>query len=213
MSLRKQKQLERIYSIGRKLADFIIFEIFGAQIHGSIPCNVKSLLIVSNHISLTDPPIIGIVLYRLLKRTDLYFFAKEELFNVNPLFASILHIYKAIPLKRSGTDISTIRKGLSILNDEHVLVIFPEGTRNKTNGFLKGRAGAGYIALKSDVPFIPVYIANADKGIWAMLFRGKNRLSVTIGNVFHYHDKRANSANARITVQIMMREIEGLKCE
>jgi 1-acyl-sn-glycerol-3-phosphate acyltransferase len=46
-----------------------------------------------------------------------------------------------------------------------VLVIFPEGTRSKTQTMAKGHAGLGMIALRADVPVIPVAIWGSEHAL------------------------------------------------
>lgn len=210
MSSRKQKQLEKIYNLILKSAYFIVFRIFRANITGQIPKNINRLLVVSNHISFTDPPVLAAAVYKLTGRQDMFFLAKEELFNANKYFTSLMGKLKAIPLKRSGLDIGTIRKGLNVLDENHILCIFPEGTRNKTNGLLKGKAGAGYIALKSGSPILPIHLSKTNQGMLKMFFLPGSRISIKAGDILNFSDKRSSSSNARTLAEIMMREIRGL---
>ncbi len=210
MSLRKQRQLEKIYILVIKVIHFVVSQIFRARIIGTIPKGYKSLVIVSNHISFADPPIIGYTMYRLTGSINTYFFAKEELFNFNSYFAFLISALKAIPLRRSGLDMSTLKSGIQILENGGNLVVFPEGTRNKTHRMLKGKAGAGYIALKSKTPFITFFIKNANMNLLRLLF-GKKRLIIMIGEVRFFKNIKPNSKNARIITQIMMNEIGDLK--
>lgn len=213
MSSRKQKQLEKIYNLILRLAHFVIFRIFRANIHGQIPDDLSRILVVSNHISFTDPPVLAAAIFRLTGRQDIHFFAKEELFSANRHFAQLIEILKAIPLKRAGLDIATIRKGLNVLKEGHILCIFPEGTRNKTNGLLKGKAGSGYIALKSNSPVLPVMMSNTNMGLLKMFFCPRSRINIQIGEIIQFSGKRSSSANARIVAEIMMKEIRGLDNE
>ncbi len=188
----------------------MVSQIFRAKIIGTIPNGYKSFVIVSNHISFADPPIIGYIMYKLTNNTNTYFFAKEELFNLNACFAFLISALKAIPLRRSGLDMNTLKSGISILENGGNLVVFPEGTRNKTHRMLKGKAGAGYIALKSKSSFISFFIKNANENLLKILF-GRKQLIIMIGKVRHFKNVKPSSRNARILTQIMMNEIGDLK--
>ncbi len=110
------------------------------------------VLLCSNHISNWDPPLVGVNTSR-----PVHFMAKEELFRkffLRKLFTS-LH---AFPVKRKAKDTSALRTSLKLLEDGHVLGIFPEGTRSKDSTLGKGRVGAGYFALKSNAQVVPCAI-------------------------------------------------------
>ena len=47
---------------------------------------------------------------------------------------------------------------LKVLNDEQILVIFPEGTRNGMEKNGKAQNGTAFMALRTGVPVIPVGI-------------------------------------------------------
>lgn len=112
----------------------------------------KPYIMCANHTSNWDPPI----LYTATKR-EMYMMAKEELFKNKFIywFAGKTNIF---PVKRGKQDIESIKKSLKVLNENKILAIFPEGTRNgiKKNGKIQN--GPAYLAARSGVEIIPVRI-------------------------------------------------------
>jgi len=128
------------------------------------------LIVAVNHRSAADPPLIGITVPRVV-----HFMAKEELFRFAP-FAWLLGKLHARPLNRSG-DISALKSALQILEEKGAMIVFPEGTRSKTDEFRKPKMGVGLLAKKTGAPILPTYIHNSGA-------LGKfKRLSVTYGTV------------------------------
>ena len=72
---------------------------------------------------------------------------------------------RAIPVKRDGNAIRSLIIAKNTLLAGHSILIHPEGTRSHTGGLGPMQSGAAYIAMRSDVPILPVYIAGAEK-IW-----------------------------------------------
>ena len=109
-------------------------------------------IMCANHTSNWDPPI----LYTATKR-EMYMMAKEELFKNKFIywFARKTNIF---PVKRGKQDIESMKKSLKVLNDNKILAIFPEGTRNgiKKNGKIQN--GPAYLAARTGVKIIPVRI-------------------------------------------------------
>ncbi|MDK8179457.1 lysophospholipid acyltransferase family protein [Paenibacillus sp. UMB4589-SE434] len=113
--------------------------------------NTGGVVLCSNHISLLDPPAIGIMLNRRVR-----FMAKEELFKI-PLLGPAIDALGAFPVKRGGVGKETIRTAFKLLQDGEIMGIFPEGTRNM-EGAVAAKKGAAMIALKSGAAVVPVAV-------------------------------------------------------
>jgi 1-acyl-sn-glycerol-3-phosphate acyltransferase len=118
-----------------------------------------SYIFASNHLSNLDPPLVGC----FSKRYDLYYFAKEELFE-NKFFGAMLKLVKAFPVKRGKMDLKAMKSVFDILELGNSLLIFPEGTRRKNNEYTP-KKGLGFIYLNSpiSIKIIPVKVVNTDK--------------------------------------------------
>ncbi|UCD95087.1 MAG: 1-acyl-sn-glycerol-3-phosphate acyltransferase [Candidatus Zixiibacteriota bacterium] len=131
-----------------------------------------SFILACNHISYSDPVLIGSNINRLI-----HFMAKKELFR-NRLFGAIIRATKAHPIRR-GMDRESLGVALEILKSGQGLLIFPEGTRSRDGNFLPAKPGIGMVVVLSGVPVIPAYIHGSDKK--GSCLRGKERLALIFG--------------------------------
>ena len=148
-------------------------------------------LVVSNHRSIIDPPIIEIA----LKETEIFgpWISKKELYN-SFFFGLFVRNAGSILLDREKSQMSgffadikkAVKRGESIF-------IFPEGTRNKTDSQLTAfKEGSRIIALKNRLPILPLYIkTNADKALQNALGDSKLEQDVTmvVGDIIDYKEK------------------------
>ena len=140
------------------------------------------LIVVSNHLSQSDPSFIGVAIPRRPR-----FLAKRELF-ANPLAGPLIRSYGGFPLNRQGGDVAAYRWALSLLRRDGTLVLFPEGTRSP-QGLRRARLGATRIALASQAPLLPVGITGTESfGTWARVFFPNSRIRVNIGRAFTLPD-------------------------
>ena len=63
-----------------------------------------------------------------------------------------------IPVDRSGGDAAEAALDIAdeVLRRGHLFVIYPEGTRSRSGDLHKGRTGAARLAIRCDVPIIPL---------------------------------------------------------
>ncbi|CCQ62463.1 lysophospholipid acyltransferase family protein [Crocosphaera watsonii WH 8501] len=115
------------------------------------------LVVVSNHASYFDPPLLASCIGR-----PVAFMAKEELFKV-PLLKEGIRLYGAYPVKRGAGDRSAIRSALTALKDGWLVGIFLQGTRTIDGGIDDPKLGAAMIAAKAQVPLLPVSLWGTEK--------------------------------------------------
>ena len=115
------------------------------------------VLLVANHSSVADPPLVGAVTPRHVS-----FLAKAELFEI-PLFGRFIRALNARPVRREGSDPGALRTALRALDNGEVLLVFPEGTRGPEGVLRPGKAGAGMLAALSGAPVVPVYISGSGR--------------------------------------------------
>nr|WP_295972383.1 lysophospholipid acyltransferase family protein [uncultured Bacillus sp.] len=189
-----------LYPIGRGICCGILYPIFQFKVIGKehFPAD-GGVLLCANHIHNFDPEVVGIATPRPIS-----FMAKEELFSV-PILGKILPHVNAFPVKRGMSDRGALRKGLEILKDGKVLGLFPEGTRSKTGEVGKGLAGAGFFALRANVPVVPCAIIGP--------YRVFRRLKVVYGKPIEMSELRKNKASAEEVTEIIMNEIKKLILE
>lgn len=108
------------------------------------------LIVVANHLSNADPPILIVAFPR-----PLFFMGKAELFR-NPVLGWIVRKFGGFPVERGTADRAALRHALNVLNQDIALGIFPEGGRSKTGAMRPGLPGVGLLALQSGAPVLPV---------------------------------------------------------
>ena len=135
----------------------ILFTIFlRMEVHGTENIPQKGPLVIAcNHISLLDPPVLGVASTR-----KVHFMAKQELFV--PVLGTIYKLLGAFPVKRGGADRAAIKHGIEILQSDKVLSIFPEGTRSKTGELGKAAPGALMMASKARAVIVPSCVVGTD---------------------------------------------------
>lgn len=139
-------------------------------------------VLVCNHYRFIDP----VNLARIFINESPSFVAKKELFE-KKLFSKILKSFGGIPVDREKPDFSTLITILKVLKNDRKLIIFPEGTRNKTgtNKLQPLKDGAAIFSIKSKKPILPIMMLNKPR-----IFR---KTKVFIGKPFDfscYYDKK-----------------------
>jgi cytidylate kinase len=115
------------------------------------------LIAACNHISFWDPPLVGSNFPRVL-----HFVAKAELFE-NRVFGAMLRGYNSIPIQRGLRARSGLLGAEEVLNGGGAVLIFPEGTRNKSGALMPPRAGIGRLATVTRTPVLPVRISGSNQ--------------------------------------------------
>lgn len=109
------------------------------------------LIVYSNHTGQIEVPL----MYSHLQPRPLTGIAKVETWD-NWFLHWLFNLWGAIPIRRGEADMEAIRSGLDALKRGYILAIAPEGTRNKNGVLLKAHPGVITLALRSDVPLLPV---------------------------------------------------------
>ena len=116
-----------------------------------------SFIMVANHGSLLDPPLLGHALGR-----NISFMAKSELFKI-PLLGFVIKACGAYPVKRGIADKNTIKIACKKLSDNNCIGIFIDGTRQKNGRVNKPKQGAALLAFKNQKLLLPVAIVNSHR--------------------------------------------------
>ena len=129
-------------------------EVEGLENIPKEPC-----VFIGNHSSILDVPI-------LLSVVDnkVAFIAKKEVLKT-PVLGSWLKWTRSIPLDRDNprSAVQTINEGVNRIAEGYSMVIFPEGTRNKSHNAGEFKKGSFKLATKSKAPIVPVSIDRASR--------------------------------------------------
>jgi len=131
---------------------------FRGRIYGveNVPKSGK-VVVVSNHASYFDPPIVSNCV-----RRPVAYMAKEELFEV-PVLAQVIKLYGAYPVSRGSADRNSIRAALDYLENGWAVGVFLEGTRTPDGRITDPKRGAALLAAKAKAPFLPVSLWGSEK--------------------------------------------------
>jgi 1-acyl-sn-glycerol-3-phosphate acyltransferase len=142
------------------------------------------LLVVSNHSSHLDPPLISTALRRRLA-----FLAKAELFR-NRVFGALIGGLGAFPINRGAGDRAALRISINLLRKGYPLLMFPEGNRTKTGEL--GEAKTGVAMLLAQVPEAQILPIRIDGSFQAWppgrKFPAPKKITLTVGKPFRVSD-------------------------
>ena len=117
------------------------------------------LVVVANHGSHLDPPLLGHALGR-----PVAFMAKAELFRV-PLLGALIRACGAYPVSRGASDRQAIRTANERLTEGWATGVFLDGTRQSDGRVNAPQPGAALLAARAGAPLLPVAIVNSHRAL------------------------------------------------
>ncbi len=147
-------QSKILYKIGRVVCFPVYKLLYRYKVinRSAIPDDGKGYLIACNHLSFSDPVLLG-----LCQKRPIYFMAKSDLFR-NKFFGGLIKSLGAFPVERGAGDGKATDTGGELLNQGNLLTIFIEGARSKTGELMRPRSGAALVALQTGASVVPVCI-------------------------------------------------------
>lgn len=200
-----------IYYGGRYFTRVVLFLFTRWRVLGreQIP-DEGPLLVVSNHLSLADPPIMGCSINR-----QAMFLAKEELF-LHRIQRYIVRNYGAFLVRRGGMNRDALRFAEQWFGRGKALIVFPEGRRSMEAQMVDAFSGSALIAVRNRVPILPVGIYGTEKITGLTWWLRRPRITVNIGRPFNLpsvNGKITKEQLAEFTHSIMARIAELLPGE
>lgn len=148
----KLNKFEKWFRTLRRFARIVYRPLFPYTKHGHTEYyDDRPYIFVGNHLSLCD-----VVIMAMATSKPVHFIAKKQLFEKGLMKKFVLKC-QCIPVNRDGTDVKAIMQAMKYLKGGESIIIFPEGTRNKTDEiFLPFKSGAAAISIKTKTPIVPV---------------------------------------------------------
>ncbi len=195
-----------LYFVAASLSWPVVKGLYRLRVRGLEHVPRGGFVLAANHTSNFDPWPLGIP---FLPKRQLRFMAKAELFN--PILAPILRAGGAFTVRRGEGDVDAMRTAAELAREGEIVVMFPEGTRQK-KGLRKKRearphTGAARIALTAGVPLVPAAIGGTDR------LSRLGPLSVAYGEPIDVSDLEGMETKraAWIATERLMKAIEELK--
>jgi len=184
----KEKHLYKFLKI---IFRFLVKIIFRPKVIGkeNIPENGPTIL-CGNHKHAVDS-----VLVMTSNKRKVHYMAKEELFK--GFHGKILEKIGTIKVYRGKSNPLAVIEAEKILENNGVVGIFPEGTRNRTNNeLLKFRHGAVAIANKTNSPIVPFAI----RGEYRVFRKG---LEIEFGKPINITGMEIEEANKELENEVL----------
>lgn len=115
-----------------------------------------AVLLVCNHQSYLDPPIVGAGCHR----RQFVALARSTLFD-NPVSAWVLDKLNTIPVTKGESAVSAMRKCIAELKKGQALLVFPEGARTMTGEVQPFKTGTMLIIKRAKPLILPVAVEGA----------------------------------------------------
>ena len=112
------------------------------------------VLLVANHQSFFDPPLIG----GALTTRDTDFLARGGLFKFKP-FAWLISTLNATPIKQGAGDTGAMKEVIKRLNEHKAVIVFPEGSRSDDGKVQPFERGISVLLKRAKCVVVPVGIA------------------------------------------------------
>ncbi len=168
-------------------------------------------IFAANHNSHIDEFVIMPPVYKGTRRVTHFFADRKHWFQGKIYFRILAWRFGAIPVDRGkGTGDQAIDRGVRLLKKGHNVIIYPEGTRGDSFELNKGKVGVAKMALKANVPVVPLGVF----GTHLLMPKGKHKpsirrvVTVKIGKPMYFNDYmgRANDQETyrEITDRIMV---------
>ena len=148
----------------RLVSSLVVFPLFRLVFRGRTTGNARvpmhgPLVVVANHGSHLDPPLLGHGLGR-----PVAFMAKAELFRI-PLLGRLIRACGAYPVNRGASDREAIRTATAKLQEGWAIGVFLDGTRQPDGRVNTPMPGAALLAARSGAPLLPVAILNSHRAL------------------------------------------------
>ncbi|MEM3074338.1 MAG: lysophospholipid acyltransferase family protein [Candidatus Pacearchaeota archaeon] len=155
----------------------------------TVPKNLKlkkSVLIIANHRSRTDPFLLAQLPFSLFKKLAPVYFPTAEKYHKNIFLSFLLKSVGSYPIKRWGWSFDDIfDRTIRDLRNGKTTLIFPEGQIVRKGEKVKAKIGFLYLASKVNATILPI-----------KLERKNNKTIIKVGRTIRYFNKKITKKEA-----------------
>ena len=195
MSEAQKPQWKRsgLYTFIRGVLAGALKTIWPVKFHNREQLDVPApYIVIGNHQSWLDPVVMAVG----VRHEQICLVGKREL-SAGGALNKIMKNLHVILVSRHNTDMEAMRSCMKVVREGHILGIFPEGTRHHKGLMEELETGIAMIALRANVPLIPMLIPRKMK-----LFR---RNDCYIGQPIPLDDLRAKGINKDTCQELLER--------
>jgi 1-acyl-sn-glycerol-3-phosphate acyltransferase len=142
-----------LHRLSRFAFKVFIITLFKARISGKENTPEPPFIVVANHSSNLDPPLVAMAFMQY----QVDFMAKIELFKP-PIMEMWSRTVGCIPVDRGKGSVKAMREAIRRLKNGRIVGIFPEGSRSTDGDLREAKRGTGFLIAKAEVPVVPCYI-------------------------------------------------------
>lgn len=167
------------------------------------------LLVIANHLSIVDPPILWYAMPR-----HVCFMGREDILRM-PVLGSLARLARMIPIKQRSADRTALKQAIEAVKAGEAVSIFPEGEVSPTGEMLDFLPGIMLILRQSRAPVLPVAILNTEKVVphGALIPRPAfSKITVRFGEVMHFEELLDDRANDPLVLERMQETVKQLVC-
>ena len=141
-----------VVSVVHKPVELVGRALFDLQISGRHHVPLRGpVVLAANHLSLIDPPFLGLTVKRNVR-----YLALDDLYGRSRFFDELTLFFGAIPISRERPTHGPIKEALAELESGGAVGVFPEGGRALTWGGRDLKKGAAWLAMRTGAPLVPV---------------------------------------------------------
>ena len=148
-------------------------------------------VLIANHRCSVDP-----FFGQLVGGRRVHWMVAGEYFK-SVLFGPILRMFQAIPTNRGGVDTASTKRAIALAKSGRFVGMFPEGRINRSKSpLLSIRPGAAIVALRANVPLVPIWIEGAPAGwaVYSALFKAA-KVRIIVGTPVRYDGNVQDKTN------------------
>jgi 1-acyl-sn-glycerol-3-phosphate acyltransferase len=167
------------YRLVRSFFTLVYRLLMHIEVVGRENLRVKgTCMVILNHLSVFDPPLVGILLPRR------GWALAAEKYRRHPLFGPVARLVGVIFVRRGEVDRQALRAALKVLREGGLMAIAPEGTRSRTGQLQRAKEGVAYLASRTGATIVPLAIAGTEKVLSTLMRLRRPQVQVVIGEPF-----------------------------